>query len=305
MGISQEFAWKYAGGRSEISPALLACMDASQNHARMCDWIVNLAHGVPLHITVVKPNAAVRVTDMDTWIGTVMRVVETVDRQCHVRDASATAMPRRPASIMFTIYLWDEKKRLPAKRGEMLSKDACNTGMCTRYPADGRCEIIVYRREDAVKTLIHEVLHAYHVADWCNEDAAILLYAAQLGARLLAPPNAVYQPAETVVDAVAMRLYHKMFRGAWGAVVMRSDALRRRVLRHFAGAGWRQDTPALEYLVLRHALIAQPSLMRAAFANGFQNPKRNIIRNAFLNYDQSHLLCTLPPVTGRSLCSTA
>jgi hypothetical protein len=156
-----------------------------------------------------------------------------------------------------------------------------------------------------LKTLLHELLHAYCVGDWCNEDPVILKHFAVVGARLNAPAQTLYRPTESVVDAIAMDMYGSLFRAASpGWALRNSDALRQRALQQFSGHPWRQDTHAIEYLVMRHALIAQPDAMRAAFRQGLQRPNRALLRRAFADYGTDRLLATSKRPLGTSLCSS-
>jgi hypothetical protein len=306
MAASGTYRWSYAGRAADLPPALSLFMGASVNWARDSGWLLGLPHGVPLHVTVVKPEGRVRKVDLDRWVARSIRAMDAVDGRAGTPGTGAAgAAPRRPASVLLTFYLWGEKKRLPDKRGEPLTRDACNTGHCIRHSDDGRCEILVFRKEDAVKTLFHELLHAYCVGDWCNDDPVILKHFAEIGAQLRAPAHTLYRPAESVVDAIAMDMYGALFRTASaGWAVRKSDALRQRALRQFRGRPWQQDTHAMEYLVMRHSLIAQPDVMRNAFALGLQHPNRALLRRAFKDYGTERLLVTSRRVKGKSLCSS-
>jgi len=57
------------------------------------------------------------------------------------------------------IYMTEFKKRFPEKPGEMLDTEHANTGMA--YHCAKKNEIIVYRKEEWFKVLIHESFHAF------------------------------------------------------------------------------------------------------------------------------------------------
>jgi hypothetical protein len=59
------------------------------------------------------------------------------------------------------------------RQGEIVTPDHVNTGLNVRY-SGGRVVVLVFRKEEAIKTLFHEILHAYGVGDWCNRDPEVL-----------------------------------------------------------------------------------------------------------------------------------
>jgi hypothetical protein len=169
------------------------------------------------------------------------------------------------------LLLWDAKKGLPAP-GSPIEPRNVNTGMCYRLE-DGKTHIVVYRREEAAKTMAHELLHAYQVGEWCNDDPDVLrgsgrivrecLFAASGAAASGAAASGaassgaassgaassgaaasgsvpdrripgVLKPAEVIVDALAIELCMTVFQGTTRAAVL-AKALTgaRRLAAHF------------------------------------------------------------------------
>ena len=163
----------------------------------------------------------------------------------------------------------------------------------------------MFRSEDAHKTVIHEVLHAYEVGSWCNRDAAILENVAEMGRAVDLRSTVEVRPAESVVDALAIIIYSGMYARDWAGLLRRCDAGRRRALHHFRGAPWAQDTHAFEYLVVRHALLTRREAFEAAFDSGLQAPRRGAVRAALRAQDVAALVSVgKGRVAGTSLSPT-
>lgn len=63
------------------------------------------------------------------------------------------------ATLQIYIYMTDFKKRFPDKAGEALDAEHANTGMS--YHCAKTNDIVVYRKEEWFKVLIHELFHAF------------------------------------------------------------------------------------------------------------------------------------------------
>jgi hypothetical protein len=62
------------------------------------------------------------------------------------------------SALSIYIYLTDFKKRFPTRKGDALDADHANTGMS--YHCAKTNDVVVYRREEWFKVLIHELFHA-------------------------------------------------------------------------------------------------------------------------------------------------
>lgn len=57
----------------------------------------------------------------------------------------------------------DFVKRLPSVKGKKLTKDHINSGLCYVNSKDGDLNIIIFRKDEFHKVLIHELIHLYHI----------------------------------------------------------------------------------------------------------------------------------------------
>ena len=48
-----------------------------------------------------------------------------------------------------------------------------NTGYTPGH-FDGQRSVLIYRREEALKTVAHEILHCYGFGDWANHDPEVI-----------------------------------------------------------------------------------------------------------------------------------
>lgn len=181
----------------------------------------------------------------------------------------------RPSNIDLHLILWRSKKRLPGAPGEAIDPTHVNTGYTISRP-DGSRKIVVYRRQELLKTVMHELLHAYDVASWANGDAACM-GAARDWVRALGGDFGA-NPCEAVVDALAINIAVTVFGGAGLAQCVRAaEAACGRLLGHFRDRPWRQRTPALEYFVLKLVLLRRSSRLMHAHRNGLNRPDKQAV----------------------------
>jgi hypothetical protein len=138
---------------------------------------------------------------------------------------------------------------------------------------------VVYRRQELLKTVMHELLHAYDVASWANTDADCMQasrdWARHLGATGVSP-----KPCEAVVDALAINIAVSVYGGASLASCVRvAESACGRLLGHFeaAGEGWRQRTPAMEYFVLKLLLLRESGSLMRAHSRGLARPDKHAV----------------------------
>ena len=268
---------------------------------RTTGWARHSGSGVPYRLTVVAPavakGAAVTPRVMQAATEAFLKIIDAVDDQA-VRTGrrgpwgppAAAPAPQRPSSLDLVILMWGGRKAVPAA-GRRVDPQHVNTGMCTRY-SGGRTHVLIYRKEEAVKTLAHEMLHVYRVADWCNEDADVLRGSSEIARACLgaAPSDArlprALKPCEAVVDFLAIDLCRRVFGGASDeAVADRARVAARRLAAHFRTLGSSQQlqsTPAVEYYVVKLHLLSRAAEMRKAHARGLQKPDKQAVRRVFL-----------------------
>jgi hypothetical protein len=281
--------------------ALVELMRASPNRARTTGWVTTgFAHAIPTRIDVVCPDRAISHGACAGRAATALEVLRRIDGMCSLRRDA----PKRPSSIHLTYYMWDEPKLLPERRGAECSSRHMNTGMCTRRISDGSCKIMIYRTEDAMKTTIHEFLHAFGVCDWCSEDPEIV----RLVEEWSRPFNhgrviRDLSPTECAVEALAVRIYGELYGVPEADVRATCRELALRLARHFRGHPWSQSTHAFEYVIMRYALTRRGALLAQACADGYQHVSRARMTRAFeIDPDVlEELKENLERVDGRSL----
>ena len=71
---------------------------------------------------------------------------------------------RKKSYQKITIYDINEKKNLPKKDNEIIGPTNCNSGYChVIYDSNKNGDIVLYRKEELIKVLIHESIHANFV----------------------------------------------------------------------------------------------------------------------------------------------
>lgn len=173
-----------------------------------------------------------------------------------------------PASIELAVCLWRGRKRLPAS-GPVTTQHA-NTGFTWKW-ADGRVLILVFRAEEAIKTIAHEVLHAFDVGDWANRHPDALDAVRRWGDHLGGVRSSVApRPAESIVDTLAIRMMWALFGERDGVeweecVAVAAESAARASAALVAGG---QDTWALEYFPVKAALMSRVGHLLSVHAAG-------------------------------------
>jgi hypothetical protein len=145
----------------------------------------------------------------------------------------------------------------------------------------------VFRRQEALKTLVHELLHAFGVAQWANDDAEAVSNTAEWYrgvARVASWPRPL--PAECIVDALATLITVALWGASdppgaaadWDACVAFAETRAARLSAHFAGLPWRTTTAALEYYVVKPALMRNIDALMAAHRQGLARPDKAACR---------------------------
>lgn len=259
-----------------VSPDALSDMrDGRTKLARRSDQF--RMRGVPVRVTVVDPKAqgGIAPEKMDEWI----RVVQTITAAV---DNLSGPDPLRPSSLDVTLYLWSGRKWLQPD-DDVISPRNANTGVTIRDLATGNTRILVYRNEEAVKTLVHEMLHAYRFGDWANEDdemhELVMSLASAKRLRMVSPEG--MKPTEALVDALAIRLTEHLFGGrSWDECFRHAERLSERLVARClrSGGEWRQSTGAFEYYCVKPVLMRGMNEFIAAHLSGLQRPDKAKVR---------------------------
>lgn len=277
MTASEAFEWSAPDESTRFVPAeaLAHMRDGGVKLARRSDGFK--MRGVPCRLTVVDPHTKGGVSHekMEEWI----RIAKTVTAAV---DNLSGPDPLRPASLDVTLYLWNERKLLLADDDGISPRNA-NTGVTTRDMANGHARILVYRKEEAIKTLVHEMLHAYHFGDWANEDSDMqdLVRSFITKKQLRMASTESLKPTEALVDAMAVRLTVHLFGGrTWEECLEYCERLAERLVTRCAGHGgeWRQSTGAFEYYCVKPLLMRGMNEFIEAHLSGLQRPDKAKVR---------------------------
>lgn len=274
---SDVFAWNAPDESSRYVPAdaLAHMREGGAKPARRSDWFK--MRSVPVRLTVVDPHAAAGVSRrrMDRWVAVAKTATAAIDNL-------SGPDPLRPASLDVTVYLWNGRKLLLPEDDGIAPRNA-NTGVTSRELATGHARVLVYRREEAVKTLVHELLHAYRFGDWANEDAEMQERVRALAGakRLRVASDEALKPTEALVDAMAVRMTEHLFGGrSWGDCLRHAERLAARLVARCAcdGGEWRQTTGAFEYYCVKTLLMRGMNDFLAAHLSGLQRPDKGKVR---------------------------
>jgi hypothetical protein len=242
---------------------------------RTTGWIVNLTAGIPVRMTVVNPGSDSISKDLvRRWYVAADTIIRRIDGMCGPE-------PARPSSLDILLYLGDEKKRIHP--GERVDPIHANTGMTTRDVTTGSARVLIYRREEALKTLTHELLHCYGFSEWVNHDAEVesSCHDAARAIGLRVPGK--LKPAESMVDCFAIWLTCDLFdENAWPDCVDHARSLAANLSGCWNGD---QTTAAFEYYCVKSMLFDVIDELFAAHTVSLQRPDKARIRAAFAQMD--------------------
>ena len=309
MICGMEFRWQpdtsfqEAFGDADLPPEVKDLLGLGSGDAGTSDgctgrstgWHTHPASGIPYRLTVLCPSqrgerrSPVTARVIGAASAVFLRVLDEVDSRAIAHPHRSE--PARPSSMDVVMLMWDAKKVVP-DRGKRVDPVHVNTGMCVRY-SGGSSRVLVYRTEEAVKTMVHEVMHAYGVGDWCNHDAGVLLGSDRIFRAFVDDQGSDRRvrrslaPTEAVVDFMAIDVCRSIFGGASeAAVVRRARVAARRLAAHLLtvpAPGAFQTTPAIEYYAIKLHLMTMADDMRRAHSRGLQRPDKQAVRRVFLS----------------------
>eukprot|EP00873_Tetraselmis_striata_P027010 jgi/Tetstr1/447274/TSEL_034711.t1 len=194
-------------------------------------------------------------------------------------DSMCTPDVDKPTTLYLTLYLWDGKKTLPDRPARAIGTNDINTGV-TSWKYDGSCRILVYRREDLEKTIVHELLHAYGIGEWCNTDRIVMGHCINKAAAFGIPASNRILPAEAVVDALALYVTSALLDIPYHETVDLTSAVLARILKHFGGRPWKEKSNVFCYVALKLLLL---HYIQDLSSRPLDDPNRSAIRSAFAN----------------------
>ena len=164
---SRASAWKPGSGVNGIPKNVADEMGSpSYKPKRSTGWVLHGHTGIPVRMTVVNPCSKGLSKDLlRRWYVAADSLILRIDGMCGPD-------PKRPPSLDLLVYLGAHKKRHAA--GQRIDPNNAATGLTTKDALSGAARVIVFRREDAVKALAHELLRCYGVSKWTNQDGEIL-----------------------------------------------------------------------------------------------------------------------------------
>ena len=98
----------------------------------------------------ISDNKPILKNKLNKLINKIIYIIKTLD------DLTT----KQPTKLDLFIYLSSQKKILPKNKNDILTNNNMNSGYTTYLTSDNR-EIVVYREEELVKVLIHELIHYY------------------------------------------------------------------------------------------------------------------------------------------------
>lgn len=105
-------------------------------------------HGIPTSVTIYHRNETQQV------LKELLSMIDFMVFYC------CSVKGKINVSIDLTVILSPFKKHFP-KSGESFNAEHVNSGFTVRYYSKNHSKIVIYRKEEVVKVLIHEILHAF------------------------------------------------------------------------------------------------------------------------------------------------
>lgn len=190
--------------------------------------------------------------------------------------------------VIYDILL---KKRLPAKK-MAITTEHINSGYCYINSDSKNTNIVVYRREEAYKVLIHELLHFFntfpydHDIQKCFEkhfssvsntinvnEALVELNALCLNCRIIANlTNNPYMKLLNEEFVFSTKQVRKL-------LAQQNVKFENIIQNKFV---WNEKTPAFSYFVLKHIFLANMLNKTLYSINTTLNIKHNTNRNRFI-----------------------
>jgi hypothetical protein len=133
------------------------------------DNLINLANGMVVKLTIRN-----LYTESDDGFDTdfFKEYFEILMEEIH----RLTSVRRRKINILF--YRSFRNKFLPEKKGDVITVDHVNSGLCYMNSSEHTTNILIHREEEFYKVLVHEMLHLYNVIphDFALDEHVRLLY---------------------------------------------------------------------------------------------------------------------------------
>ncbi|AUF82295.1 hypothetical protein TetV_203 [Tetraselmis virus 1] len=269
--------------RSTFIPQSIALemMSDTYKPQRSTGWITHKQTGIPVKLTIVSPwsKKGINKETIQKWYYATDLILSTIDEMCG--DS-----PERPCSLDILIYQSNEKKTLKNNQDKILPKNA-NTGLMTRDTKTGKVQITIFRIEECLKTLAHELLHSYMYSDWLNVDDDIQHICYDCCNSLGISIDQRLKPTEAMVDCMAIKLIDNLFCGSSWEECRKFAFKKASELYSIANnkSKWKQHTAAFEYYCLKPLMMERiDDILVFHSSSGLQKPDKNKIRRLFLNF---------------------
>lgn len=128
------------------------------------------------------------------------------------------------------------------------------------------------------KTLVHEMIHAYGVGHWCDDDNVIMDRCKEIARNFNVPIHTRLLPSEAIVDAYAVKITCNILGVKDIEALKQTRKVLGRISTHFENRPWIETTNACCYIAIKLVLLQDPNLLMSM---SMDEPDRGAIRNAF------------------------
>lgn len=216
------------------------------------DNLINLANDMEIRLTIRNLN-----TESDAGFDLIFfkEFFEQLMEEIH----RLTSNRRRRINILF--YRSFRNKHLPEIKGDVITVDHVNSGLCYMNSSENTTNILIHREEEFYKVLVHEMLHLYDVIphDFDLDKHVRLLY----GLEHVNTNEALVELNALLLNNV---IIHKMY-GVPVETLMKREyvwSIRkvRQLFDHFGisimdevRTKWKESTHAFSYFVIKTLLL--------------------------------------------------
>lgn len=180
----------------------------------------------------------------------------------HLLDMIYEMTDVRRTRVTILYYASRHKKTLPSKNGEAVTSENVNSGFSYPYSGENDVNIVIYRREEFYKVLVHEMLHYYHVIPDDKESDERLIGMYPFLNKTISINEAVVELTAMITNMRIIALIKKAsFEDRKRMLLEEINWSKERVddlLNHFGGdvAKWKEtDTHAFSYYFLKYILL--------------------------------------------------
>lgn len=169
-----------------------------------------------------------------------------------------TTNRRKRVNILY--YQVYNEKLLPKKKGEILTCNEVNSGLCYMHSSEDETNIIIHRKEEFFKVLIHEMLHLYDLIPHDLELDRQIENMYQM--KVNTNEACVELNALILNNIIIFRMYDIPLKELMKRELVWSLKKVKQLLDHFdiitlheVGKKWKESTNAFAYYVLKTFLL--------------------------------------------------